>query len=93
VGPGQHHQPDRAPHQDGRVPNRRSISANTDLTRKDKRLASVKVINTSQGAEVTVQFKDGVPAHLARIKGDRLEIALGKEVKKVAKKKTKKKKH
>lgn len=71
------------------LPDRRSVSSTTDLARKDKRLSSVNVINTSHGAEVTLQFKDGVPAYLARVKGDRLEIALGTEhgPKKVAKKK------
>jgi hypothetical protein len=72
------------------VPDRRSLSTASELTRKDKRLASVNVVNTSHGAEVTVQFKDGVPPYLAKAKGDRLEIALGTEghaSKKVAKKK------
>jgi hypothetical protein len=72
------------------VPGRRSVSTGTDLARKDKRLASVNVVNSSKGAEITVQFKDGVPPYLAKIKGDRLEIALGKEGhSKVAKKKKK----
>ncbi len=71
------------------LPDRRSVSATTDLARKDKRLSSVNVVNTSHGAEVTLQFKDGVPPYLAKVKGDRLEIALGSEhgSKKVAKKK------
>ena len=72
------------------IPDRRSLSSVSELTRKDKRLASVNVVNTSHGAEVTVQFKDGVPPYLAKAKGDRLEIALGNEhggSKKVAKKK------
>jgi hypothetical protein len=76
------------------VPNHRALSTSSDLAKKDKRLASVKVVNTSQGAEITVQFKDGVPAYLARIKGDKLEIALaGGDKKMIAKKKSKKKKH
>jgi len=71
------------------LPDRRSVSSTTDLARKDKRLASVNVVNTSHGAEVTIQFRDGVPPYLAKVKGDRLEIALGSEhgAKKVAKKK------
>ena len=74
------------------VPGRRSVSSASDLARKDKRLASVNVLNTSHGAEVSVQFKDGVPPYLAKVKGDRLEIAIGKEGhSKVAKKKKKKK--
>ncbi|HVY44474.1 MAG TPA: hypothetical protein VHB21_01295, partial [Minicystis sp.] len=75
------------------VPNHRALTTSSDLAKKDKRLAAVKVVNTSQGAEVTVQFKDGVPPYLARIKGDKLEIALGGEHKTVAKKKSKKKHH
>ncbi len=43
------------------LPDRRSVSSTTDLARKDKRLSSVNVINTSHGAEVTLQFADGVP--------------------------------
>jgi hypothetical protein len=70
------------------VPGRRPVStaAVSELTRKDKRLASVSAVNTPRGAEVTVQFKDGVPPYVAKAKGNRLEIAIGKE-KKVAKKK------
>jgi hypothetical protein len=72
------------------VPGRRSLSQAEGLARKDKRLASVNVVNTSHGAEISVQFKDGVPAYLAKAKGDRLEIAIGKEGHgKVAKKKKK----
>ncbi len=75
------------------VPGRRSVSSASDLVRKDKRLASVNVLNTSHGAEVSVQFKDGVPPYLAKVKGDRLEIAIGKEGhSKVAKSKKHKKK-
>lgn len=76
------------------VPGRRSVSPSNDLARKDKRLSSVNVVNTSRGAEITVQFKDGVPPYLAKVKGDRLEIAIGKEGHaKVAKKKKKKGHH
>jgi hypothetical protein len=75
------------------VPGRRATSPSTDLARKDKRLASVNVVNTSKGAEITVQFKDGVPPYLAKAKGDKLEIAIGKEGhSKVAKSKKSKKK-
>ncbi len=73
------------------VPGRRSVSASSELAHKDKRLASVTVVNNANGAEITVQFKDGVPPYLAKVKGDRLEIAIGKEGhSKVAKKKKKK---
>lgn len=76
------------------LPDRRSLSSGSDLARKDKRIASLRVVNTPQGAEVTVQFKDGVPAYLAKANGNRLEIALGNEEghKKVAAKSKKGKK-
>ena len=44
------------------LPERRALSSEADLLRKDKRLASVKVINSSRGSEITLQFRDGVPA-------------------------------
>jgi hypothetical protein len=75
------------------LPGRRSLSASSELARKDKRIASLQVVNNAHGAEVTVQFKDGIPAYRARAKGDKLEIALGTEVrKKVASKSASEKK-
>ena len=57
----------------------------------------MNVVNTSHGAEVSVQFKDDVPSYQAKVKGDKLEISIAKaEHSKVAKKKKdggKKKKH
>jgi hypothetical protein len=61
------------------LPGRRSLSSTSELARKDKRIASLQVVNNAQGAEVTVQFKDGIPAYVAKAKGDKLEIALGTE--------------
>ncbi len=72
------------------VPGRRALSSAESLSRKDKRIDSLNVINTSHGAEVSIEFKDGVPAYHAKVKGSRLEIALGTEGhKKVAKAKKK----
>jgi hypothetical protein len=61
------------------LPDRRSVSSASELARKDKRIASLQVVNNAHGAEVTVQFKDGVPPYVAKAKGDRLEISLGTE--------------
>lgn len=75
------------------LPDRRSVSSASELARKDKRIASLQVVNNAHGAEVTVQFKDGVPPYLVKAKGDKLEIALGTEGhKKVASKSDHKKK-
>ncbi|WP_438019936.1 PilZ domain-containing protein [Sorangium sp. So ce315] len=61
------------------LPDRRALSSGSGLARKDKRLASVRVVNTPHGAEITLQFKDGVPAYKAKARGDRLEIAIGRD--------------
>ncbi|WP_437639514.1 PilZ domain-containing protein [Sorangium sp. So ce854] len=74
------------------LPDRRAVSSGSGLARKDKRIASVRVVNTPHGAEITLQFKDGVPAYRAKARGDRLEIAIGRdEPKKVASKSKSKK--
>jgi len=74
------------------VPNHRYVGSATDYAKKDKRLSAVNVVNTSHGCEITVQFRGDVPAYMVKAKGERLEIALGKETK-VAKKSSKTKKH
>lgn len=61
------------------LPGRRALSAASELQRKDKRIESLQIVNNAHGAEVTVRFKDGVPPYLAKLRGDRLEIALGSD--------------
>jgi hypothetical protein len=67
------------------LPGRRALSSPSELARKDKRIASINVVNNPAGAEISIQFKDGVPAYMAKAKGERLDIALGTASKKVAK--------
>lgn len=61
------------------LPGRRALSNSGELQKKDKRIATFQIANKPNGAEVTLQFKDGVPAYLARAKGNKLEIMLGNE--------------
>lgn len=61
------------------LPGRRILSSSGELQKKDKRIATFQIVNKPNAAELTIQFKDGVPAYLARAKGDKLEIMLGKE--------------
>ncbi len=56
------------------------------LSKKDPRIASIKVSNKGDGADLTVQFKDGVPAYSVRSSGSNLTIALGRGDKADAKK-------
>lgn len=68
------------------LPGRRVTSkAASEFMRKDKRIASLNIVNNPSGAEISVQFKDGVPAYMAKAKGSRLDISLGTDAKKVAK--------
>jgi len=61
------------------LPGRRILSSSGELQKKDKRIATFQIVNKPNAAELTIQFKDGVPAYLARAKGDKLEIMLGNE--------------
>jgi hypothetical protein len=69
-----------------KVPGRKSTLSNPSLAGKDKRLAAFDVVNRDDGAEITVKFKGDVPAYLAKVKRDRVEIALTGEAKKTAQK-------
>ncbi|MBK8251266.1 MAG: PilZ domain-containing protein [Polyangiaceae bacterium] len=61
------------------LPNRRILSTASELQKKDKRIATFQVTNKPGAAELTIQFKDGVPAYLARAKDNKLEILLGSD--------------
>lgn len=61
------------------VPKHKSASTSSTLVHKDKRLSAVDVVNREEGAEITVKFKGDVPAYKAKVRGDRIEIALGGE--------------
>jgi hypothetical protein len=55
-----------------------SKDAAAGLVHKDPRIASIKVTNKGNGADLTVQFKDGVPAYAVRGAGSNLSIAIGR---------------
>jgi hypothetical protein len=58
------------------IPGRRSLEAAAPLAARDARIASIRVANESNGAELALTFKDGVPNYQVRAHGDTLEIAL-----------------
>jgi hypothetical protein len=74
------------------LPGRHAKSSSAELMRKDKRIASLNIVNNPTGSEISIQFKDGVPAYIAKAKGNRLDISLGTSSKKVAKSGTSKSK-
>lgn len=61
------------------IPNRKSIEPTASLSDKDGRIASVNVTNEPTGAELSVNFKDGVPNYIVRSHGDTLELVLAKQ--------------
>lgn len=68
------------------VPNRKVMEQGAAIAKRDPRIARVRTVNTPNGAQITVQFKDGVPAYRARLRRDFIEILLGvSEPKKVEK--------
>jgi hypothetical protein len=60
------------------LPKRRGVEAAAALLRKDPRIAEVHLNNQPTGAEISMTFKDGVPAYIIRAKGDTLEMILGR---------------
>ena len=58
------------------IPGRKSIEPAGPLAARDSRIGSIKVANDSTGAELDVNFKDGVPNYIVRAKGDVLEVVL-----------------
>jgi hypothetical protein len=59
------------------LPGRRNIEPAAPLSKRDKRISSVKAVPKDGGVEVTVAFKDSVPPFLAKANGKMLEIDLG----------------
>ena len=47
------------------------------LAKRDPRIARVRTVNTPNGAQITFQFKDGIPAYRARLRRDFIEFLIG----------------
>ena len=59
------------------IPNRKVMEQGAGISKRDPRVARVRTVNTPNGAQVTFQFKDGVPAYKARLRGDFVEFLIG----------------
>jgi hypothetical protein len=59
------------------VPNRKVMEQGASIAKRDPRIARVRTVNTPNGAQITFQFKDGVPAYKARLRRDFIEFLLG----------------
>lgn len=58
------------------VPGRKVMESGRAIQRRDKRIAQVKTSNTAQGAQVTFQFRDSVPAYRVRLRKDFAEFLI-----------------
>lgn len=59
------------------VPNRKVMEQGAAIAKRDPRIARVRTVNTPNGAQITFQFKDGVPAYKARLRRDFIEFLIG----------------
>ncbi len=59
------------------VPNRKVMEQGSALAKRDPRIMRVRTVNTPNGAQITFQFKDGVPAYKARLRRDFVEFLIG----------------
>ncbi len=59
------------------VPNRKVMEQGAAISKRDPRIARVRTVNTPNGAQITFQFKDGVPAYRARLRRDFIEFLIG----------------
>lgn len=59
------------------VPNRKVMEQGAGISKRDPRIARVRTVNTPNGAQITFQFKDGVPAYKARLRRDFIEFLIG----------------
>jgi hypothetical protein len=59
------------------VPKRKVMEQGSSIAKRDPRIAHVRTVNTPNGAQVTFQFKDGVPAYRARLRRDYVEFLIG----------------
>ena len=66
------------------VPNRKVMEQGAAIARRDPRIARVRTVNTPNGAQITFQFKDGVPAYKTRLRRDFVEFLIGAPEKKAA---------
>jgi hypothetical protein len=59
------------------VPNRKVMEKGDGIAKRDPRIARIRTVNTPNGAQVTFQFKDGVPAYKTRLRRDYIEFLIG----------------
>ncbi|MEP7048861.1 MAG: PilZ domain-containing protein [Pseudomonadota bacterium] len=58
------------------VPGHKVMEQGAGIAKRDSRIASVRTVNRTAGAEVAFHFRDGIPAYRVRLRHDYVEILL-----------------
>jgi hypothetical protein len=58
------------------IPGRKVMEAGKQISKRDERIARVRTNNGSSGAQVTFEFRDGVPAYRVRLRKDYVEFLI-----------------
>ncbi|HVJ18959.1 MAG TPA: PilZ domain-containing protein [Polyangiaceae bacterium] len=58
------------------IPGRKVMEKAAGLAKRDPRIARVRTTNTPGGAQVSIQFKDGMPAYRVRLRKDYIEFLI-----------------
>ncbi|HMJ12218.1 MAG TPA: PilZ domain-containing protein [Polyangiaceae bacterium] len=66
------------------IPERKIMESAESIAQRDKRIARVQTKNLGSGAQVTFQFRDGVPGYRVRLRKDYVEFLISAEEKSAA---------
>jgi len=58
------------------IPGRKVMESGAGLSKRDKRIARVKTSNGKSGAQISFQFKDGIPGYRVRLRKDFVEFLI-----------------
>lgn len=58
------------------IPGRKVMESGASVSKRDKRIARVKTSNGKSGAQISFQFKDGIPGYRVRLRKDFVEFLI-----------------
>ncbi len=58
------------------IPGRKVMESGSGIQKRDKRIARVRTSNSGSGAQITFQFRDGVPGYRVRLRRDFVEFLI-----------------
>jgi hypothetical protein len=58
------------------IPSRKAMETGAAISKRDPRIARVRVLNTPSGAQISFRFRDGVPSYRVRLRRDNVEFLI-----------------